>query len=115
MSSREKLQFDLKKAYDARSKVIHGQNLENVSADINTIMTNIQATAAQLKTVSIEDNALVEKIANRMPSEGKNALMGIWETMVPDIKNMYYLAIVASIVLDKYWSLTGYTNARTVL
>lgn len=97
------------------SKVIHGQNLENVSADINTIMTNIVATAAQLKTVSIEDNTLVEKIAQRMPSDGKNALMGIWETMVPDIKNMYYLAIIASIVLDKYWSLTGYTNARSVL
>lgn len=97
------------------SKVIHGQNLENVSADINTIMTNIQATVDVLKTISIEENDLVEKIAQRMPSDGKNALMSIWETMVPDIKNMYYLAIVSSIVLDKYWSLTGYTNARTVL
>ena len=97
-------------------KVIHGQNLSAISEDITGIMTSVDANIAALKAVEISgEHPLPKLVADSLSKEGKNMFTGIWEGMVPDIKNLYYLTIVASMVIDSHWNIGGYMTTRIVI
>lgn len=98
------------------TRIVHSRNLVNVNHDIDSMRQNIISTMTRLKETSIsDDDQIIEKLVKAFNAEGGRVFENTWIHMVPDYRNLYYLCIVASIILDKYWSSLSYARSRSIL
>lgn len=96
-------------------RVSHSMKLESIRTNINEMSSNIQSAISQLKSIPVVGNDLIENIAGCYPSDGKKMLLAIWENTVPDLRNLFWIAIISSIVLDSHFALLPYFRVRTII
>ena len=96
------------------TRVTHGSKLENVNADITTIMSNVNNDINHLKEMPVGDN-FINSLCTVLNKDARNLLLNIWGNMVPGYRNLFYTCIIISIVLDLRFNINSYFRIRTII
>ena len=84
-----------------RNKIAHTGGLLEVKETLEDVQEYVDAAKTRMLNYTEDIDTVVEKVANSMPSEKlKKSLYSLWDNIQGDFKNLFYLSVITSIVLN---------------
>jgi len=93
----------------------HIGKIEGLQNRLTNASEHIKDNVKKLKAHTENLDKISESIASKFPKEAKKKFLGLWEGCVGDLKNLYYLLICASVVLDSFYNITRYTGIKKIV
>lgn len=94
--------------------VEHTGNLSEISTNLTDVKNNIETNSNFLKTYTNIDG-WVKEISKSFGKKVKTKFDDVWSNMVDDYRNLFYLLITTSIVLEQNYKFSDHFRVRSVV
>ena len=94
--------------------VEHTGNLSVISTNLINVKNNIEMNSELLKTYTDIDG-WVKEISKSFGKKIKTKFDGVWSNMVDDYRNLFYLLVTTSIILEQNYKFSDHLRVRSVV
>jgi hypothetical protein len=94
--------------------ITHKSKLLNINAEISDIKDQMKGDIEKLKLIDKNIDKIAEGVAKIFYKKSKMKFESYWENLVDSYKNLYYLLLIASIVLNEDYSILEYYKLKSV-
>lgn len=93
----------------------HLGKIEQLGEKVLDIETNIDNEIIRLKSKKKNLDDIASKISKKFTKNARNQFLALWEGCVGDYRNLYYLLICASIIMETEFTTSRYISVKKVI
>ena len=84
-----------------KNKIAHKGGLLEIKETLEDVQQYVDASKTRMMSYTEDIDKVVEKVADSLPSEKlRKSLYSLWDNIQGDFKNLFYLSVITSIVLN---------------